>query len=948
MTINTSSVDSEEIEMTNGDQVEDEEAEEENILFAKQKELLHSDVNDKLVVGQSWYMLDKHWYKQLKKYIEIGADNVDPESENPGPIDNTPLFETASQNVREHLLEGSEFKLINKRGWKRLLTQFGLAEGQEPLQRTVIEHGIFRKEAKVEIYPLRLQICLFKNLENEIVKMISKTTTLDIVVKIMKEGLGIPEDEEVRLWSKFMQNTYELLLINQAKPTTLQDHGINSGQTLVLEQKNEENKWPRQTRTRSVSGSSSSAMNVTNSPSESSFSSASNYSSYSSYQRQHSTTYKPGLCGLSNLGNTCFMNSALQCLSNTTPLMKYFLANTHKSELNPTNPLGMNGKVAEGYADLMHQMWSGNQSHVSPRQFKMTVGRFAPRFSGYQQQDSQELLAFLLDGLHEDLNRVKQKPYIEIPDDKGRADEVLAQEAWTNHSKRNDSVITDNFHGLFKSTVECPECGKRSITFDPFCYLSLPLPIKRERTLKITFVPIDHSKRPIQMKVTIPKLGQTIALCEAVSKLTGVEPDKMIITDVFNSKFHKRFTRNESLSQITDKDDIFVYEIPVRIKEIDESNLAVVPIYMKTVVARSTYSSYPSTSLFWRPMLVVVPKKAANADDVYHIIIKAMRRFVKVPKVEVKEEVNEVESDEKEVNQHQEVDGDGPTPPLEKDQDEADVAMKDDSEDDFFSADEEPEKHEGETNSNGPVPKRLFELKFTNYSGSQDQQTLDYESPTLLDVHSRSYMCAEWYPKLKEKYFDEQTADEKEEHPTYREVPLIKKNSIQLEDCLELFLQREKLGEQDPWYCPECKEHRQAFKKFDLWSLPKVLVIHLKRFSYNKYWRDKLDALVHFPVKGLELTNYVIDKKHPRSVYDLHAVSNHYGGMGGGHYTAYGINCYDGQWHYFDDSSVSLADEHSPVSKAAYLLFYTRRDDPDSEMMNTSDLLTEDNTFMDD
>lgn len=56
--------------------------------------------------------------------------------------------------------------------------------------------------------------------------------------------------------------------------------------------------------------------------------------------------------------------------------------------------------------------------------FKTVVGRFAPRFSGYQQHDSQELLAFLLDGLHEDLNRVKQKPYLEIPDDKGRPDDV--------------------------------------------------------------------------------------------------------------------------------------------------------------------------------------------------------------------------------------------------------------------------------------------------------------------------------------------------------------------------------------------------------------------------------------------------------------------------------------------------------------------------------------------
>lgn len=50
-------------------------------------------------------------------------------------------------------------------------------------------------------------------------------------------------------------------------------------------------------------------------------------------------------------------------------------------------------------------------------------------------------------------------------------------------------------------------------------------------------------------------------------------------------------------------------------------------------------------------------------------------------------------------------------------------------------------------------------------------------------------------------------------------------------------------------YCPNCKKHQQATKKFDLWSLPKILVVHLKRFSYNRYWRDKLDTVVEFPVR---------------------------------------------------------------------------------------------------
>ena len=120
------------------------------------------------------------------------------------------------------------------------------------------------------------------------------------------------------------------------------------------------------------------------------------------------------------------------------------------------------------------------------RNFKGAVGRFAPQFSGYQQQDSQELLTFLLDGLHEDLNRVRKKPYTEIKDSGGRPDEEVAAEAWEVYKKRNDSVILDLFHGLLKSTVVCPECPKVSVVFDPFCYLSLPLPVRKERQIEVS------------------------------------------------------------------------------------------------------------------------------------------------------------------------------------------------------------------------------------------------------------------------------------------------------------------------------------------------------------------------------------------------------------------------------------------------------------------------------
>lgn len=106
-------------------------------------------------------------------------------------------------------------------------------------------------------------------------------------------------------------------------------------------------------------------------------------------------------------------------------LTKYFLSEEYKQELNLDNPLGMRGEIARNYAALLTQVWSGEYGAVAPRQFKLQVGRFAPQFSGYQQQDSQEFLAFLLDGIHEDLNRVKKKPYVEVKDADGRPDEVL-------------------------------------------------------------------------------------------------------------------------------------------------------------------------------------------------------------------------------------------------------------------------------------------------------------------------------------------------------------------------------------------------------------------------------------------------------------------------------------------------------------------------------------------
>ncbi|EGZ09458.1 hypothetical protein PHYSODRAFT_318199 [Phytophthora sojae] len=157
---------------------------------------------------------------------------------------------------------------------------------------------------------------------------------------------------------------------------------------------------------------------------------------------------------------------------------------------------------------------------------------------------------------------------------------------------------------------------------------------------------------------------------------------------------------------------------------------------------------------------------------------------------------------------------------------------------------------------------------------------------------------------------------------------------ISLDDCFRNFVKPETLDQSNLWYCSTCKEHRQARKTMEMWRLPDVLVLSLKRFEYrNEILRDKLDVYVDFPLEGLDMSPYCLEKSSEKDhlSYDLFAVSNHYGSMGFGHYTAFAKSWKDGDgemfpgWYSFDDSLVTPAMPSQVKSNAAYILFYKRK-----------------------
>jgi hypothetical protein len=113
----------------------------------------------------------------------------------------------------------------------------------------------------------------------------------------------------------------------------------------------------------------------------------------STFQHKTSICSYPGFgaCGLYNLGNTCYANSALQCITYMPLLRSYLLSGKFKrnGDINRDNPLGTGGKVLEAFAELLRDMWSGKSGAMQPLRFKMSLIRAKRRYAGSEQQDSQ-------------------------------------------------------------------------------------------------------------------------------------------------------------------------------------------------------------------------------------------------------------------------------------------------------------------------------------------------------------------------------------------------------------------------------------------------------------------------------------------------------------------------------------------------------------------------------
>ena len=176
------------------------------------------------------------------------------------------------------------------------------------------------------------------------------------------------------------------------------------------------------------------------------------------------------------------MNGALQCLVDCEPLTEYFFKSNYKSRLTKSKLLLPEVHLTFAYVNLLIDLFDPKSSKcpINPNKFRNSLSQYNPEFSGHAQKYSLEFLSTVLSGLHDGLNEIKEKPYVErdtlfsnSPTQKDLED--WGRRGWTAHEMRNKSVVVDLFHGMLKSTTICGECAGIEVSFDPFQEITVPL-----------------------------------------------------------------------------------------------------------------------------------------------------------------------------------------------------------------------------------------------------------------------------------------------------------------------------------------------------------------------------------------------------------------------------------------------------------------------------------------
>eukprot|EP00755_Sulcionema_specki_P025915 Sspe_Gene.84414::Locus_55421_Transcript_1_1_Confidence_1.000_Length_4414::g.84414::m.84414/K11837/USP6_32; ubiquitin carboxyl-terminal hydrolase 6/32 len=593
-----------------------------------------------------------------------------------------------------------------------------------------------------------------------------------------------------------------------------------------------------------------------------------------------------GRVGLQNLTNTCYMNATFQVMSHTRLLREYFLSGEYQYDLNTKSKWGMGGKLAVGFAELLERLWTTDKPKLAPWGFRRQMGSYRSDFATNHQQDVNDFLLSLLEGLGEDLNRVTVKKASSEPaEDTTKSDMDLATQSWCDHTARENSIFTALFCGQMKSTFKCTSCStaRRRIdtTMPP---LSLPLPQHNQMYVHIALhrptEPVTLMTLPLVPKATVSDMVQKVT--EEID-VPGLVASNLITFELVANGTHIDLPVWRSKEHVAKRLQRMRATGPVHIFEARNFHLGqrqlVQAVNRKLTRGDKMFSTPYKPQLFGTPLMLCL-RKGSTGRELYNAVWDQVRAFV--PDFQHKE---------------------GGKLPF--------VISR-------VTVD-------GQTCADCGWLRGCIGCKIDN--GHQPHEVVHGDTVGI-----------DWDISIFEAEYKEAIATYQEEHRSVQEY----KNKQESENstlycCIdEYYITKSPVDLE----CKKCKRTTQHHHTMRLWACPPLLIIQLKRFEWTAGGGQKLRTLVHFPIDGLDLRRYLatpvgdvvntpygdnelLSREHTQ--YTLTGVINHEGsGTAWGHYTALVRNA--GRWWLMNDSMVSPCDESKVVSDKAYLLFYTRTD----------------------
>jgi hypothetical protein len=501
---------------------------------------------------------------------------------------------------------------------------------------------------------------------------------------------------------------------------------------------------------------------------------------------------------------------------------------------------------------------------------------------------------YVLDHLHEDLCRVKEKPYIEVKEkDINETEDEASIRYWLNYIKREDSIITDLFHGQYKSEIKCLKCGYISIKFDPFIFLSLPIP-NTNFSIKLKFFYENPFKGMSLIDFIFTEQSTVFDLKEFVfNKLK--ENMNLIVMLTKDLQFKQILKDSETLMPFLERTDfeIIISETKYSMEDTENKLFICSPtkiveetsfLFMKKQIQKQFF--YPKPFIICKELKVI---------DLHYEVFKYYRNLL--PDIDRSRNLEDfklnLELDDEEY--------------LEK---EFNIYRK---RNDFLQLLILNNISESSTD---------FEKKRCEFCGQHcpsccfnfsDEMLIDYIYNKLRN--RKIFILLVNFPsninKIEEEYMNRYS--------------LVRNSVLSVYNCIQAFREGEKLEKDNSWYCSKCKKHQESLKKIDIYRFPKILILHLKRFrnknsNLSMIHNQKNLTLVEYPLENLVLTQVICDSNN---VYDLFAVSCHTGSISSGHYTAMCKN--KENWYMFDDASVYKISSSTVISPSAYVLFFRKK-----------------------